>query len=284
MQVLARALALCTLVSATAAAQGKSFAYTPGTQRYRLTTVVHNQRDQTGGRAPLTYAVTTTQVVTVTLAQKSRDTLALTVHVDSVDVQSDFDAQKPDVSFERGATFSGTMSPTGHIYAFGSHASANGTLASSNLAALGKSFQHFLPVFPSADVHIGLTWSDTAEQHELHRSSFDSVVTQTVTTWKVAADTVVAGSHAWRVDRNATIVMNGDGTEAGQTIHLDGDGSIKSASYINPAGIYLGSKSSQNVRLVSSFKDTGEGAPQTQSIKTVIEPLPPVRTADAGAH
>jgi hypothetical protein len=105
-----------------------------------------------------------------------------------------------------------------------------------------------------------------------------------VTTWKVAADTVVAGSHAWRVDRNATIVMNGDGTEAGQTIHLDGDGSIKSASYINPAGIYLGSKSSQNVRLVSSFKDTGEGAPQTQSIKTVIEPLPPVRTADAGAH
>jgi hypothetical protein len=284
MQVLARALALCTLVSATAAAQNKSFAYTPGTQRYRLTTVVHNQRDQTGGRAPLTYDVTTTQVVTVTLAQKSRDTLALTVRVDSVDVQSDFDAQKPDVSFERGATFAGTISPTGRIYAFGSHASANGTLTSSNLAALGKSFQHFLPVFPSPDVHIGLTWSDTAEQHELHRSSFDSVVTQTVTTWKVAADTTVAGSHAWRVDRSATIAMSGDGTEAGQTIHLDGDGSIKSASYINPAGIYLGSKSSQNVRLVSSFKDTGEGAPQTQSIKTVIEPLPPVRTADAGAH
>jgi hypothetical protein len=280
MHVLTRALLLCALSSVAAQAQGKAFSYTPGTQRYRLTTVVNNQRDQTGGRAPLTYQVTTTQVVTVTLAPKSRDTLALTIRIDSADVQSDFDAQKPDLAFERGVTLKGTMAPTGHIYVFGTAAdAANGNLASSNLAALYKSFSHFLPAFPSADVHVGLTWSDTVQQRELHRSSFDSVITETVTTWKVSTDTTVAGSHAWRVDRSSTIELTGDGTEAGQTIHLDGDGSIKSAAFVNPAGVYLGAKSSQNVRFVSSFKESGEGAPQSQTIKTTIEALPPIRTA-----
>jgi hypothetical protein len=287
MHVFTRALALCALSSAVAVApavaqDAKPFGYTPGTQRYRLTTVINNQRDQTGGRAPLTYNVTTTQVVTVTLARKSRDTLSLTIRIDSADVDSpDLDAPKPDLSFERGLTLKGTMSPTGHIYEFGSRADAgNATLATANVAALYKSFQHFLPAFPAPDVHVGLTWSDTSQTRELHRSSFDSVVTQTVTTWKVSADTTVAGSHAWRLDRSSTIELSGDGTEAGQVIHLDGDGSIKSASFVSPAGIYLGARSSQNVRLVSSFKETGEGAPQSQTIKTTIEPLPPIRTAD----
>jgi hypothetical protein len=289
MHVFTRALMLGGLTSALVAASAmaqdaKPFGYTPGTQRYRLTTVVNNQRDQTGGRAPMTYTVTTTQVVTVTLARKSRDTLALTITIDSADVDSpDLDTPKPDLSFERGVTLKGTISPTGHIYEFGSPAEVgNATLATANRAALYKSFQHFLPAFPAPDVHVGLTWSDTAQTRELHRSSFDSVVTQTVTTWKVGADTTIAGSHAWRLDRSSTIELSGDGTEAGQVIHLDGDGSIKSASFVNPAGIYLGARSSQNVRFVSSFKETGEGAPQSQVIKTTIQPLPPIRTADGG--
>lgn len=280
MHVLPRALMLCALASGVAAAQdSKGFSYSPGTQRYRLTTIVNNQRDQTGGRAPMTYTVTTTQVVTVTLASKTTDTLALTIRIDSADVDSpDLDAPKPDLSFERGVTLKGTMAPTGRVYEFGSKAEA-ATLNGSNIAALTKSFQHFLPVFPGADVHVGTTWTDTAQQRELHRSSFDSVITQTVTTWKVSADTTIHGSHAWRLDRSSTIELSGDGKEAGQTIHLDGDGSIKSAAFVNPAGIYLGARSSQNVRIVSSFKETGEGAPQSQTIKTTIEPLPPIRTA-----
>jgi hypothetical protein len=220
--------------------------------------------------------------VTVTLARKTRDTLSLVIHIDSANVDSpDLDAPKPDLSFERGVTLKGTMSPTGHVYEFGSKPDlGNATLASANVAALYKSFQHFLPAFPAPDVHVGLTWTDTAQTRELHRSSFDSVVTQTVTTWKVSSDNTVSGSHAWRLDRSSTIELSGDGTEAGQTIHLDGDGSIKSAAFVNPAGIYLGARSSQNVRFVSSFKETGEGAPQSQMIKTTIEPLPPIRTAD----
>jgi hypothetical protein len=284
MHVLTRARMLAfllgSLASGAAAAQdSKGFAYTPGTQRYRLTTVVNNQRDQTGGRAPMTYTVTTTQIVTLTVARKTADTLSLTIHIDSADVDSpDLDSPKPDLSFERGVTLKGTMAPTGHIYEFGSKADA-ATLNGSNIAALYKSFQHFLPVFPAADVHVGLTWTDTTEQREMHRSSFDSVITRTVTTWKVSSDTTIAGSHAWRLDRSSTIDLSGDGKEAGQTIHLDGDGSIKSASFVNPNGVYLGARSSQNVRFVSSFKETGEGAPQSQTIKTTIEPLPPIRTA-----
>jgi hypothetical protein len=285
MHVLTRLLALGALssvtVAGTVAAQGHPFSYSAGSQRYRVTTVVHNQRDQTGGRAPMQYDVTTTQVVTVTLSPKSRDVLKLAIHVDSVDVQSEFDAQKPDVTFERGVTLEGTVSPSGRIIEFGSKAEeGKGTLATSNVAALYKSFRHLLLAFPATPVQVGSTWADTTHETIFHRSSFDSVVTETATTWKVAGDTTVAGQHAWRVERNSTIEMSGDGNEAGQAIHLDGDGSIKSVSFVNPAGIYLGARSSQTVRLVSSFKETGEGAPQTQSIKSTIEPLPPVRTAE----
>jgi hypothetical protein len=285
MHVLNRLVAVGTLslvaVAGTAGAQGRPFSYTPGAQRYRVTTVVHNQRDQTGGRAPLQYDVTTTQVVTVTLTPKSRDVLKLAIRIDSVDVQSGFDAQKPDVTFERGVTLEGTVSPSGHIIDFGSRVQeANGTLASSNVAALYKSFQHLLLAFPATPVQVGSTWADTTHETVFHRSSFDSVVTETATTWKVAGDTTVVGQHAWRVERSATIEMSGDGHEGGQDIHLDGDGSIKSVAFVNPAGIYLGARSSQTMRLVSSFKETGEGAPQTQSIKSTIEPLPPVRTAE----
>ena len=280
MHVLTRALVLCALSSTAAAAQGKPFSYTPGTQRYRVTTLTHIQRDQTGGRAPLTYDNTTTQVLTVTLTHKSRDTLGLAIHIDSADVQSELDTQKPDLSFERGLTLTGTMAPTGRIYDFGSRADA-ATLNGSNVAALYKSFKHFLVAFPATPVSVGSTWSDTAHETLLHRSSFDSVSTETVTAWKVVGDTTVAGQHAWRVERNSTVEMTGEGSEGGHSIHLDGDGSIKSVSFFNPGGLYLGARSSQNVRLVSSFKDTGEGAPQTQTIKSTIEPLPPVRTVEA---
>jgi hypothetical protein len=286
MHAVTRSLVLGALSSAAVAGPvvaqgGNAFSYSPGTHRYRVTTVVHSQRDQTGGRAPLQYDVTTKQVVTVTLTPKSRDVLKLAIRIDSVDVQSEFDAVKPDVSFERGVTLEGTVAPNGRIIEFGSRAEeTKGNLATSNVAALYKSFQHLLLAFPTTPVQVGSTWADTTHETVFHRSSFDSVVTETATTWKVAGDTTVGGQHAWRVERNSTIGMSGDGHEAGQDIHLDGDGTIKSVSFVNPAGIYLGARSSQTVRLVSSFKETGEGAPQTQSIKSTIEPLPPVRTAD----
>jgi hypothetical protein len=267
---------LLVLPVARATAQARPFGYTAGTQRYRVTTITHSQRDQTGGRAPLEYDVTTSEVVTVTLASHGRDTLALSVHIDSIDGSStNMNAPRPALDWARGATLTGTMSPSGQIYAF---ADKNGD---PNLAALYASFRHFLTQFPGRTVGVGTTWSDTSRERVLHRSSFDSVKTETIATWKVSGDTTVAGQPAWKVERSSVIAMTGEGAEGGLALHLDGDGTIKSVNFISPLGIYLGARSTQTMRIVESFKESGSGAPQTQTIKSTIEPLPPIRTASA---
>jgi hypothetical protein len=269
-------LGLLLVPGARASAQARPFGYTAGTQRYRVTTTTHNQRDQTGGRAPMEYDVTTTEVVTVTLAPRGRDTLTLSVHIDSIDGSStNMNAPMPALDWARGATLSGTISPTGQIYAF---AAAD---SETNLAALYASFRHFLTQFPMKTVGVGTTWSDTSRERVLHRSSFDSVKTETVATWKVSGDTTVAGQPAWKVERSSVIAMTGEGAEGGLALHLDGDGTIRSVNYVSPRGIYLGARSTQTMRIVESFKESGSGAPQTQTIKSTIEPLPPIRTASA---
>lgn len=281
MHLSARAMAVLlgsAVLAAPTFAQGKPFSYTPGTQRYRVTTTTHNQRDQSGGRAPMEYEFATTQLLTVVLAPKSRDTLALTITIDSIDVSStDMDTQKPDLSWARGSKLTGTISPTGHLYAL-----APTDASSANLLALAASFRHLFVPFPSQPVHVGTTWADTARDQVRHRSSFDSVMTETIITYKIAGDTTYVGQPVWRIERSLAISVAGDGKEGGNALHLDGDGSAKGVQYVNPGGVYLGSKSTQTMRFVESFKETGEGAPQTQTIKSTIEPIPPVRTADAG--
>jgi hypothetical protein len=268
------------VLAAPTFAQARPFGYTPGTQRYRVTTITHNQRDQTGGRAPMEYEYTTTQMLTVALAPKgnSRDSLALTITVDSIDVSStDMDTQKPDLTWARGAKLVGTLSRTGKLYDL---APSEGS--SPNLLALAAGFRHFFVAFPSPALHVGTTWADTVRDQVRNRSSFDSVLTETIASYKIAGDTTFAGQPVWRIERTSTISIAGDGKEGGQPLHMDGDGSIRSVQFVNPAGVYLGSKSTQTLRIVESFKETGEGAPQTQTIKSTIEPVPPVRTADAG--
>jgi hypothetical protein len=268
------ALVLALVVAAIPAlAQTKPFAYTPGTQRYRVTIATHNQRDQTGGRAPLEYDYTTSQYVTVTLAPEQKDRLAMTVTVDSIVGQSDMNAPPPDYSWAKGVRLTGSVTPNGRVIAFSPPANAD-----PNVTLLYSGFRHFLPVVP-ATAGAGAAWADTSNERVQHRGPFDSVVTQVVINSKVTGDTTFAGQRVWRVERSGNIALSGDGTEGGKGLHLDGDGTVKGVHYLSPAGVFLGAKSSQTVRLVESFKDTGEGAPSTQTIRSQIEPLAPVRTA-----
>ncbi len=114
----------------TRAQPAGAFAYAPGTRRYQLTTVVARAQNQAGGRAPFEFSTTTTMDVTLTLAQHARDTLALTLTIDSVAVTSDLDAPAADISAYKGAKLTGLISPQGRIYRFKPPAHANNPLPS----------------------------------------------------------------------------------------------------------------------------------------------------------
>ena len=261
-------LFLSMWIAPAARAQGERFSYAPGTQHYRLTTVVHRSQSAGAGRAPMEYDVTTKQLVTLALAPQSPDTLRLTLTVDSVSVTSTVDMPTPDLTKVRGAKLTGTISPQGRIYSFQPPAGD----ADPQLAALYKSFQKFLWPFPARPLSVGSEWVDTTTDR-VRKEIFD-VTTTTVTSSKLAADTTFVGQRAWKVEHSADVVQSGDGKEGENPIHLSGDGTITGVHYVSPQGVYLGSKSTQRSEIRMSMKDS-ESAPISQTIESTVELLPP---------
>jgi hypothetical protein len=256
-----------TLLVCAAPLGAQTFAYTPGTQRYRIEIATQNQRDQNGGRAPAEFDYTTTQVVTVYLTKQSRDTLALTVTIDSIDQESPVNAPKQDLSWAKGVKLTGTVSPTGQVYAF-----APATDADPNLRGLYSGFRFFLPAL-RASMAAGSSWADTSKERSGKRGPFDSVSTQRIVTSKVTGDTTVAGQRAWRIERTGSIALSGQGSEGGKVLRVAGDGTIRGVHYVGVTGVYLGSKVTQIMRLVESFPETGDGPASTQTIRSQIVPL-----------
>jgi hypothetical protein len=248
-------------------AGAQTFGYAPGTQRYRIETVTQNQRDQNGGRAPMELDYTTTQIVTVTLARQSRDTLAMTVTVDSITQQSESDAPKPDLSWEKGVKVVGRVSPTGQVYAFEAPAGAD-----PNMRGLYDGFRYFLPALQSS-VATGRSWADTATQRTGRRGQFDSISTQKIVTSHITGDTTVAGQRAWRIERSGSMSLSGQGSEGGKVLRVAGDGTIRGVQVVSVAGVYLGSRATQVMRLVESFQETGDGPASTQTIRSEIHPI-----------
>ncbi len=245
----------------------QSFAYTPGTQRYRIEIATQNQRDQNGGRAPAEFDYTTTQLVTVHVTRHSRDTLAVSFTIDSVSQQSALDAPKPDLSWEKGVQIMGTVSPTGQVYTFAPPASADG-----RVRGLYAGFKYFLPAV-RASLGPGASWADTAKERSGRRGPFDSVSTEKVVVSKVTGDTTYGGQRAWRIERTGSLSLSGQGTEGGKMLRVAGDGTIKGVQYVSPTGVYLGSRVTQIMRLVESFQDSGDGPASTQTIRSQIEPI-----------
>src|SRR5579862_6567593 len=260
-----RWLALFAMAALPAGAQ--SFAYTPGTQRYRIEIATQNQRDQNGGRAPAEFNYTTTQVVTVQLTRQSRDTLALTVTIDSINQESALDAPKQDLSWAKGVKLTGTVSPTGEVYRFEAPDNGDG-----NVRGLYDGFRYFLPAL-RVSLASGTAWADTSKQRTGRRGAFDSVSTQRIVASKVTGDTTYAGRPAWRIELTGSIALSGQGTEGGKVLRVAGDGTIRGVRYVGVNGVYLGAKVTQIMRLVESFPDTGDGPASTQTIRSQIVPL-----------
>jgi hypothetical protein len=145
-----------TRTAASTAASPTAFAYAPGTQHFRLTSVDTRTQDQAGGRAPFEFANTTTQYVTMTIAPRSRDTLALALILDSVGVTSTLDAPPADTGGFRGTRMEGTMSPQGRLYVF---APPPG-VTDPKTVALYRAFRRFVTPLP-ARIGPGATTTDT---------------------------------------------------------------------------------------------------------------------------
>jgi|SRR6185437_9447239 len=259
-------------LGADAAAQGGNFAYAPGTQHYRVVTENHREQIQGGGRAPFEFDVTTTELVTLDLAAKSRDTLQFDITLDSVAVSTKFDAPAPDVRHLFGDKLTGLISPQGKVYRFDPPAGTT----DADIIGLYTAFRRFLVPFPTARVAAGTSWADTATQH-VDKDGF-SVAVRSISLTRVTGDTTVDGKPAWRVVRHTDIVQSGQSSAApdSEKVMLQGQGSVNSVHVLSHDGVYLGSLSTQRIDLTEK-NAISESAPITQTIKSTVERLPESR-------
>lgn len=250
-----------------AAPGGAPFAYAPGVQRYHVTTVLHREQMQGGGRAPFEYDVTTHEWVAVDLERKSRDTLSMTVTVDSIAISSTIDLPKPDVAKLRGAKIQGLVSTSGRAVAFDPPAGTTDP----QIAQLYAGFKNFLLPVTTQPLAKGITWGDTVIVQG-KRGGLD-IVSQAVSTYKIAGDTTVQGQHAWRVERTTYVNQKGTGKEAGEPLEMTGSGTITGVHLISDEGRFLGAQSTQRHEINERMNES-VGAPIQQTIKSTVELLP----------
>lgn len=266
MRTAARPLVLAALaaalVPAARAAHAQSIAYAPGTEHYRIHTVVKRMQQVQGQMQ--SGEITHDQRVSVSLSPKGKDTLEFMITLDSTALHSSTPTQLPDISTLRGTTVHGTMSPAGKVYAYTSSVPKGDVDSQSVVEGLTK----FLIVLPR-DAHPGSTWTDTSATNVDRQGS--TLHGQTITTSKIEGDTTIAGQRAWRISRTSVLSLRGSQLSQSQTFSMDGHGTGTGTHYVSAKGIYLGSTAEQQMDMTISLPATGGQVPVKQTSSYTVE-------------
>lgn len=264
-------LAAALLVAGTAAAAGaQAFAYTPGSQKYRVDqTLAMTQTVQGTTQSTTTQ---TAQFISLDVASRA-DSLALTYVVDSVSITPD-PASPQDAATAaaaaaaaeglRGRSVVGAMSPQGHL---GSLAEADGNATDGGTLAQG--FRAFLVPVPTEPMRAGLTWTDTVTNEFKGMGGIDGT-TVSMMTYTVAGDTTVHGQKAWRVMQEGTIRMSGMGAAQGTDVAMSGEGTMTGHALLGERGVYLGGEVEQTQNMTVEVPAANMTIPITNRVSTKV--------------
>ncbi|MEP6690271.1 MAG: hypothetical protein ABJD07_03890 [Gemmatimonadaceae bacterium] len=258
-RAVAAAAILCT--ASSLGAQGIS--YGPGSAKYRVSTIAVQSQEMQGQSR--TDSATTIQYISVSVTQKSKDTLQFAMSFDSGSVKSTSPMAAADVNKLKGLRVTGTMSPIGKRYA--SMATDTVTEGAADLA-LGLT-RLFVPIPGGAKT--GTAWTDTTST-KANRSGID-ISSQSITNYKVAGDTMYAGQKAWRIQRVSAVTASGSGTTQNQVVTIQSSGTVNGTLYLSAGGMYLASNSLQSQTGKVTLPVMGMEIPQTVHITTMVELL-----------
>ncbi len=133
----------------------------------------------------------------------------------------------------RGATFTGTLSPTGEILGF-----TGSDTAVTLVQQIASRLREFLPRIPADGLRPGVTWTDTTESAS--SSAGLQITIRSVNRHEAAGWTERAGEPALRIESVSTYTMSGSGAQGVQRFSIDGAGVRRGQAYIGADGRYLG--------------------------------------------
>jgi len=234
--------------------------YATGTTHYDITTNATGFAEQMGQRQDVNFD--TEQRVTLTIARHSKDTLDLTMTLDSLSGRMP-NGMPIDGAAARGLKVVGALSPVGRIY-------SKRIASDSAPEAMRQSAEEmirFLPVLPP-DLKVGTTWADT-NTAPVKQMGLE-INRKVVTTYKVLGDTTYEGEKSWRIDRAATVTLSGSGTTMGQPVTLDGGATGSGTYYLSTKGTLLGATLKDEVKSKVTLTAAGVDVTSNQTQTTKI--------------
>lgn len=216
--------------------QAQSFEYAPGASRYRLVSQQKITQEMMGQKNES--ELKAEQLVSVNVDRKSKDTLGVSVVLDSISMVHSMTGAM-DLSKAKGLKVSSLISPTGVVY--------SSTLPDSGMGAdLGDDLARILPRISRA-LAVGATWVDTLAG-KTKRNGIDLDRT-TIANSKVVGDTTIDGDKAWKIERTSETKLAGSGSAQGQPITMEATSTGNAFVYVSPKGTFVKSDGKEDVKM-----------------------------------
>lgn len=241
------------------------FEYAPGAATYRVTQTTKTSQEAMGQTNEIESS--TNQVITVTLAKSSPDTMTMNIVLDSLSASNSMGMP---TNFERfvGMAVRAKLSPVGDFY---SAAPGNDKAGA---AEEGEPIRHalgnFLPRL-SASLKKGATWADTTTG-KLNQGGVE-VERNTIATYVVETDTTIAGQAGWKIVRQDSTSMSGSGNTANGPMTMEGTSKGSGALFVSARGQFLGGEGREETKLRLVLAANGMEIGMTQSSDTKIEKI-----------
>lgn len=167
----------------------------------------------------------------------------------------------------RGATFTGTLTPTGEIAGFDA-ADTTSTL----LQQLAHRLREFFPRIPPGGARAGATWVDTTTTTS--GAAGLALTITSVNRHEAVGWVEQSGQRALHIASVSDYTMRGTGTQGGQEFTIAGTGRREGHQYITADGRYLGLAAADSSEAAATLAAMGIVIPIVQTRHDTLTALP----------
>ena len=258
----ARPSALLAALLLPAAALAQGFEYLPGTSQYRISSKTHGSQEAMGQKTE--FDTSNDQLLTITVAKQTKDTLAVTVVIDSLNAVGPLGAPPPGIDKLRGVKIAAKMAPYGFVYS--SVGPKDDSIPQG--AQVTDELTRFLPRI-RGKLAPGATWTDTTTG-KITQAGID-VDRRTIAKFTVVGDTTVGAQKAWKIARETNTALSGSGTTQGQPMTMEGTSNGKATLLMAQNGVFLGGMNEDDAIIKIVLAANGMEVGVVTKAKTTVE-------------
>lgn len=254
------ALALAAFALGPMVALAQGFEYAPGKAQYRLTSTTKGAQEAMGQKQE--FESTNSQLLSVSLARQTRDTVALTVVIDSITAVGPMGMVPPGLDKLIGISVSAKLSPFGAVYS--TEGPKDTTIA--NISTITEEMGRFLPRI-RGKMTAGSSWTDTTTG-KVKQNGLD-IDRRVISKFTVVGDTLVSGDRAWKIARESNTTLSGTGAPQGQPMTMEGTSTGVATLVVSQKGLFVGSQQEDlaNIKIVMAANGMEIGVTTTANTK-----------------